>query len=78
MPLYAKFQKDSFIKSIVSSKNIKRIFLLSELFHDGFSKTLFYDDIVNNGTWLSVEFHGCQPSSLMKTSVTKKTTGVDA
>ena len=60
----AKFQKDSFIRSIVSRRNVQRMFLLPEPLPDGFSKILFHDDIVSNGTNLCVEFHDRQPNSL--------------
>ena len=45
----AKFQNDSFIRSIVSSKNVKRTFLSVEPLPDDFSKILFHGDMVNNG-----------------------------
>ena len=60
----AKFQNDSFIRSIVSIKNVKRTFLSPEPLPDDFSKVLFHGDIVNNGICLRVEFHGRWPSSL--------------
>ena len=60
----AKFQNDPFIRSIVSSKNVKRTFLSPEPVPDDFSKTLLHGDIVNNGICLCVEFHGRRPSSL--------------
>ena len=53
-----KLQKDSFIRSIVSSKNVKKIFLSPEPLLDDFSKILFYGDC------LFVEFHGRRPNSL--------------
>ena len=59
-----KFQNDPFIRSIVSSKNVKRTFLSPESLPDDFSKILFHGDIVNNGICLSVEFHGRRPNSL--------------
>ena len=59
-----KFQKDSFIRSIVSSKNVKRTFLSAEPFPDDFSKILFHGDMVNNGTYLCIEFHSRRLSSL--------------
>ena len=60
----AKFQKNSFIKSIVSRKNVKRTFLLPELLPDDFSKIIFHGEIINNGTFLCVEFHDRRPNSL--------------
>ena len=60
----AKFQNDPFIRNIVSSKNVKRTFLLLEPLADDFSKILFYGDIVNNSTCLCAEFHGCRPCCL--------------
>ena len=60
----AKFQKDSFIRSIVSPKNVKRTFLSPEPLPDDFSNILFYGDMVNNGTCLCVEFHSRRPRSL--------------
>ena len=59
----AKFQNDPFIRSIVSSKNVKGTFLLPEPLPDDFSKILFFGDMVNNGTYLCVVFHGRRPSS---------------
>ena len=64
MSLCAKFQNYTFIRSIVSSKNVKRTFLSLEPLPDDFSKILFYGDIVINSTYVCVEFHGCRPSSL--------------
>ena len=50
----AKFQNDPFIRSIVSSKNVKRTFLSSESLPDDFSKIfikiLFYGGMFSNGT----------------------------
>ena len=60
----AKFQKDSFIRSIVSRKNVKRTFLPPEPLPDDFSKFLYHGDIVSNGTNLCVEFHDRRPNSL--------------
>ena len=57
MHSYAKFQDDSFVRRIVSGKNVKRTFLSLELFPDDFSKILFYSDMVTNGINLGVEFH---------------------
>ena len=59
----AKFQNDPFIRSVVSSKNVKRMFLSPEPFPGDFSKILFHEDIVNNGIYLCVEFHVRRPSS---------------
>ena len=42
----------------------KRKFLSSEPFSDGFSKNLFYRNQVSHGTFLCVEFHDRQFSSL--------------
>ena len=52
-----------FWRGVVSSKNLKRTFLSSKLLPDGFYKTLFYGDMVNNSICLCVEFHGLQLSS---------------
>ena len=60
----AKFQNDPFVRSIVSSKNVKKTLLSPDLLTDDFSKILFYGDIVNNGICLCVKFHGRRPSSL--------------
>ena len=60
----AKFQKDSFIRSIVSRINVKRTFLSPEPLPDDFSKILLYGDMVNNGSYLCIEFHGRRPSCL--------------
>ena len=60
----AKFQNDSFIRHIVSNKNVKRTFMSSEPLPYDFSKILFYGDMVSNGTNLYVEFHGRRSSSL--------------
>ena len=60
----AKFQKNSFIRSIVSPKNVKRMFLPPEPLSDDFSKILFHGDIVSNGTNFCVEFHDYRPNSL--------------
>ena len=49
MSLGAKFQNDPFIRSIVSSKNVKRTFFWPEPLPDDFSKILFHGDILNNG-----------------------------
>ena len=62
----SKFQRDSFIRSIVSRKNVKRTFLPPEPLPDDFSKILFHGDIVNNGTNLCVEFHDLRPNSLWR------------
>ena len=77
MSLCAKFQNDSLIKRIISSKDVKRTFLLSEPFPYDFSKILFYGDMVNNDIYLCVEFHGRRPSSLCGIGH-KETIGVDA
>ena len=58
----AKFHNDSFVGCIVSSKNVKRMSLLSEPFLDNVSKILFYGDMVNSGIYHCVEFHDCRPS----------------
>ena len=65
MSLYAKFQNDPFIRSIVSSKNVKRRFLSPEPLPDNSSKILFHGDIVNNGAYLCIEFHGRRLSNLL-------------
>ena len=57
----AKFQHDSFVRRIVSSKNAKRMFLSSEPPPDNFSKVLFYSDMVSN---LCVQFHDRRMNSL--------------
>ena len=60
----AKFQHDSFVRRIVSSKNAKRMFLSSEPPPDNFSKVLFYSDMVSNGSYLCVQFHDRRMNSL--------------
>ena len=60
----AKIHNDPLIRSIVSSKNVKRTFLSPEPLPNDFSKILFHGDIVNNGIYLCDEFHGRRPSSL--------------
>ena len=62
----AKFQNNSFVRCIVSSKNIKRTFLLLEPQPDVFSKNLFYGNQVSHGTSLYVKFQDHQPNSLGK------------
>ena len=59
-----KFQNDPFIRSIVSSKNVKITFMSPEPLPDDFSEILFHGDIVNNGICLCVEFLSRRPSSL--------------
>ena len=66
MSSHRKFQNYSFVRHIVSSKNIKSTFLTSEPFPDDFSKVLFCSNQVNNGAFLCVEFHICQLNSLGK------------
>ena len=66
MSLCAKFQKDSFIRSRVFRKNVKRTFLPPESVSDDFSKIFFHGDIVSNGTNLCVEFNDCRPNSLSR------------
>ena len=72
MSFRAKFKNDPFIRSIVSSKNVKRTFLLPEPLPDDFSKMLFHGDIVNNAAYLCIEFRGRRPSSFLRSRVTKK------
>ena len=57
-----KFQNDSFVRRIVSSKKLKRMLLSSEPLTDDFSNILSYGDMVSNGTSLCVEFHGRRPN----------------
>ena len=63
LSLCTKFQNNSFIRSIVSNKNVKITFLSPEPRPDDFSKILFYGDMINNGTCLCIKFHSHRPSS---------------
>ena len=58
----AKFQNNSFVTHIVSSKNARGMFLSLEPFPDDFSKILLNGNQVNHGTFLCVEFHDRQNS----------------
>ena len=51
-----KFQNNSFVRYIVSRKNVKRTFLSSEPLPNNFAKILLYDNQVTHGTSLCVEF----------------------
>ena len=51
-----KFQFNSSVRYIVSSTNIKRTFLSSELLPDGISKNVFYGNHVSQGTSLLMSF----------------------
>ena len=66
MSLCAKFQKDSFIRSVVFRKNVKRTFLSPKSLSNDFSKILFHGDVINNGTCFCVDFHGHRPSSFWR------------
>ena len=60
----AKFQNNSFVRHIVSSKNVKGTFLTSKPLNDVFSKILFCSNQVSHGTSRSVEFQDRRSNSL--------------
>ena len=59
-----KFQNNSFVKYVVSSKNVKKTFLSLQSFSDDFSKLLLYSNQVRHGTSFCIEFHDCRLNSL--------------
>ena len=61
----AKIQINSFLKHIISSKNVKRTFLSSEPLHVFFS-LFIYGNQLSHGNPLSVEFHDRRPNCLGK------------
>ena len=61
MSLYAKFQNNSFVRRIVSSKNEKEF-----SFRQNHSLMIFLNFILRHGTFLHNEFHDRWPSSLRR------------
>ena len=61
-----KISEDSFVRYIISTKNVKGTFLSSESLPDDISKILFYGNQISHGTSLCVEIRNRRLNCLGK------------